>query len=109
MLTLLEHLSLPSISSNLSFPELILPIKVILEQFKKNCGISRFQKIVNNALQIIQKQSDFIVEHRMKIKDKGLRLDNLPKLQNQLNAIISSTGERRAPIDIDIEKLMQSN
>jgi len=80
MLTLLDHLSQPQISSNISFPELTLPIKVLLDQFKKRCTIQRFQKIANTASQIIQKQVDFIVEQRMKIKDKGLRLDNLSKL-----------------------------
>ena len=60
-------------ATSLSFPELFVPIGVVLRKFKKNIGNSNYRKMVTSFLELIQRHEDLIAQTRAKIKDKSLR------------------------------------
>jgi hypothetical protein len=54
--SLVNYMQNDKISKSLCFPELILPIQVILKSFRKNCENLKFTKIVGSfADNVIQK------------------------------------------------------
>lgn len=48
-------------SRHVSFPELILPVGVVLRKFKKHTTSSNYRKIVATFLDLIKKNEDLIV------------------------------------------------
>ena len=72
--SLTKILQNPQICKNLSFPEIILPVQLILRQFRKSVEGVKFQKMVSSYLeQVIDKHTQFVLEKRVAIKDKNLR------------------------------------
>jgi hypothetical protein len=60
----------------ISFPEIIIPIGVLLRKFKKHTTNSNYRKIVAAFLDLLKKNEDFIILKRSALKDKSLK--NLP-------------------------------
>ena len=60
-------------ATSLSFPELFVPVGVMLRKFKKNTNNSNYRKMVQSFLELIQRHEDMIAHTRAKIKDKSLR------------------------------------
>lgn len=48
-------------SRQLSFPELVIPIGVLLRKFKKNTTNSSYRKIIAAFLDLLKKNEDFII------------------------------------------------
>jgi len=81
---------------------LVTPIINVLQNFSKQCETPKYQKLVSQYLtNMLQKQRQECIEKRQELKDKSLRADNLPKLQLQMNTILS--GEKMH-IDLETEK-----
>lgn len=60
-------------SRSMSYPELIVPIGVILRKFKKNAKNNNYRKIVALFLELLNKNSEFIIQKRSNIKEKSLK------------------------------------
>lgn len=48
-------------SRQLSYPEMIIPIGVLLRKFKKHTTSSGYRKIVASFLDLLKKNEDFII------------------------------------------------
>jgi len=51
-------------SRSLSFPEIVIPIGVLLRKFKKQTHSSGYRKIVASFLDLVKKNEDYIVQKR---------------------------------------------
>ena len=58
---------------SLAFPELIVPICVLLRKFKKQAGNGNYKKSVQAFLELLERHENFVAQSRGKIKDKSLR------------------------------------
>ena len=59
--------------SSLAFPELVVPITVLLRKFKKNANSANYKKTVQSFLDLVTRHETYIAQNRSKIKDKSLR------------------------------------
>jgi hypothetical protein len=60
-------------SASLSFPEMMVPITVLLAKFKKNTTNSGYRKSIQAFLELVKRNEEAIAQARAKIKDKSLR------------------------------------
>lgn len=60
-------------SAMLAFPEMMVPISVMLAKFKKNTNNQVFRKSIISFLELVKKNETAVAEARAKIKDKSLR------------------------------------
>lgn len=74
--------------NSIAFPELIVPICVLLSKFKKQSGNTNYKKSVQAFLDLLQRQETFVAQHRAKIKDKSLK--DPAKLFSQFSAVLQS-------------------
>ena len=58
--------------NSLAFPELVVPITVLLRKFKKLAQNANYKKSVQALLDLIGRHENFIAQNRAKIKDKSL-------------------------------------
>ena len=73
---------------SLAFPELVVPITVLLRKFKKQVNSSNYKKNIQSFLDVITRQENYVAQNRAKIKDKSLR--DPAKLFQQFSQIIQS-------------------
>lgn len=60
-------------SSSLAFPEIVVPITVLLKKFKKKTSSGIYKKSVQSFLDLLARQDTHVAQARSKIKDKSLR------------------------------------
>lgn len=60
-------------SSQLAFPEMFVPVGVLLRKFKKNCKNPNYRKTVSAFLDLVKRNEDKIADARSKIRDKSLK------------------------------------
>lgn len=60
-------------SRSLSFPEIVVPLGVLLRKFKKHTTNSGYRKTVAAFMELIKKNEDFIIQKRAGLKDKSLK------------------------------------
>lgn len=60
-------------SRSMSYPEMIVPIGVILRKFKKNTKNNNYRKIVALFLELLNKNAEFIIKKRSSLKEKSLK------------------------------------
>ncbi len=60
-------------SRSMSYPEMIVPIGVILRKFKKNAKNNNYRKLVALFLELLNKNAEFIIKKRSAIKEKSLK------------------------------------
>lgn len=60
-------------SRSISFPELTVPLGVLLRKFKKHTTNSGYRKSVAAFLDLLKKNEDYIIQKRLAIKDKSLK------------------------------------
>lgn len=60
-------------SRSISFPEMIVPIGVILRKFKKNTKNNNYRKIVAFFMELLMKNAEFIIQKRLQIKEKSIK------------------------------------
>ena len=70
-------------SRSLSFPEMIVPLGVMLRKFKKQTTNGGYRKIVAAFLDLLKKNEDVIIQKRSGLKDKSLK--NLGHLLGNFN------------------------
>ena len=70
-----EYLSKATfISRSISFPELMVPLKVILKAFSQRVENNRLRKLVQYWTDnVLEKQVTFIIAKRSQMKEKALR------------------------------------
>lgn len=71
---------------SLAFPELIVPIGVLMRKFKKNSGSTNYKKSIQAFLDLLVRHENHVATSRGKIKDKSLR--DPARLFQQFNAIL---------------------
>jgi len=60
-------------ANSLAFPELVVPITVLLRKFKKQTSNNNYKKSVQSFLDLVARHETFVAQSRSKIKDKSLR------------------------------------
>ena len=58
--------------NSLAFPELFVPISILLRKFKKLTSNNNYKKSVQAFLDLVTRHETFIAQSRAKIKDKSL-------------------------------------
>ena len=58
--------------NSLAFPELVVPISILLRKFKKLTQNANYKKSVQALLDLVGRHENFIAQNRAKIKDKSL-------------------------------------
>jgi hypothetical protein len=74
-------------SAMLSFPEMMVPICVMLSKFKKVTGSQVFRKSIQSFLELVKRNEQVVADARGKIKDKSLR--DPSKLHQQFQLLIN--------------------
>lgn len=66
---IIEELSIyfANSSRHISFPELVIPVGVVLRKFKKHTTNSNYRKIVAAFLDLVKKNEDLIIQKRLKL------------------------------------------
>lgn len=59
--------------NSLAFPEMVVPISVLLRKFKKQVSNNNYRKSVQSLIDLIARHESFVAETRAKIKDKSLK------------------------------------
>ena len=57
----------------MAFPELVVPITVLLRKFKKQTNSNIYKKSIQSFLDLVTRQENYVAQARAKIKDKSLR------------------------------------
>lgn len=57
----------------LAFPELVVPITVLMKKFKKNANSQIHKKAIQSFLDLTVRHETYVAQARSKIKDKSLR------------------------------------
>jgi hypothetical protein len=60
-------------SAMLAFPEMMVPICVMLAKFKKVTGNQVFRKSIQSYIELVKRNEQAVADARSKIKDKSLR------------------------------------
>jgi hypothetical protein len=60
-------------SKTLSFPEMVVPMSVVLRKFRKTTSNNAYRKTVGSFLELIKRNEDHVVGQRAKIAEKSLR------------------------------------
>lgn len=60
-------------SKSISFPEMVVPMGVLMRKFKKHTTNSGYRKLVAAFMDLIKKNEDYIIQKRVSIKDKSLK------------------------------------
>ncbi len=84
----------------ISFPELVIPIGVILRKFKKHTTNSSYRKIVAAFMELLKKNEDYIINKRTQIKEKSLK--NLSQL---VSSFESHLGNEPTPLEREAKKI----
>jgi hypothetical protein len=87
-------------SRQLSFPEIIIPLGVLLRKFKKNTTNSTYRKNVAAFLDLLKRNEDFIIQKRLQIKDKSLK-----NLVGLLKNFEMELGKDLTPLEKEKEKI----
>jgi nucleolar complex protein 2 len=75
-------------SDMMAFPELMVPITVMLAKFKKEITNGQFRKSIQAFLELVKRNETVVAEARGKIKDKSLR--DPSKLHQQFQTLLSA-------------------
>ena len=85
----------------LSFPEMMVPICVMLAKFKKATNNQVFRKTIQSFIELVKRNEQAVAEARGKIKDKSLR--DPSKLHQQFQQLINANetplGKEQIRID----------
>lgn len=84
----------------ISFPELIIPIGVLLRKFKKHTPNGNYRKIVAAFLDLLKKNEDYIIAKRNQLKERSLK-----NLQNMMNSFESLIGKEQTPLEKEQKKI----
>jgi hypothetical protein len=74
-------------SAMLAFPELMVPICVMLAKFKKVTNSQVFRKSIQSFLELVRRNEQTVADARSKINDKSLR--DPSKLHQQFQSMLS--------------------
>lgn len=75
-------------SAVLAFPEMMVPICVMLAKFKKATNSQVFRKTIQSFIELVKRNEQAVADARGKIKDKSLR--DPSKLHQQFQLLITS-------------------
>ena len=84
----------------ISFPELVIPIGVLLRKFKKHTPNGNYRKIVAAFLDLLKKNEDYIIAKRNQLKERSLK-----NLQNMMNSFESLIGKEQTPLEKEQKKI----
>lgn len=84
----------------ISFPELVIPIGVLLRKFKKHTPNSNYRKIIAAFMELLKKNEDFIIAKRNQLKERSLK-----NLQNMLNSFEGLIGKELTPLEKEKKKI----
>ena len=91
-------------ATSLSFPEITIPTGVVLRKFKKNCTNNTYKKAITSFLELLQRNSDFVVQQRLALKQKSLR--DPVKLYSDFASQLNNT-KQQAPLLKERQKIIQ--
>ena len=60
-------------SSQLSFPEMFVPVSVLLRKFRKNSKNSKYRSMIGTFLELVKRNEDMVAQSRAKIREKSLK------------------------------------
>mmetsp|Transcript_25836 Transcript_25836/g.25111 ORF Transcript_25836/g.25111 Transcript_25836/m.25111 type:complete len:123 (+) Transcript_25836:256-624(+) len=98
----LEELSIyfGNLGRSLSFPEMIVPVGVVLRKFKKNTTNASYRKVVAHFLDLANANADFIVKKREAVREKSLR-----NIHGMMMSFESELGKEVTPLEKEKEKI----
>jgi len=84
----------------ISFPELVIPIGVLLRKFKKHTPNSNYRKIIAAFLDLLKKNEDYIIVKRNQLKERSLK-----NIQNMMNSFEGLIGKELTPLQKEKNKI----
>jgi nucleolar complex protein 2 len=88
-------------SKALAFPELIVPLSVVLRKFKKNCSNNSYRKMIGTFLDLLKRSEDWIAAERAKIGDKSLK--DPAKIHQQFSIQLK---DKDSPLNVEAKKVI---
>ena len=84
----------------ISFPELLIPVGVLLRKFKKNTSNNNYRKIVAAFMDLLKKNEDYIIQKRTLLKEKALK-----NLSGMLKNFENLLGQELTPLEKEKKKI----
>ena len=91
-------------ASQMAFPEMFVPVSVLLRKFKKQSRNGNYRKTVTAFLEVVQRNEDMVALARGKIREKSLR--DPANLHKQL---IDLLDHESLPLVKEAKKIEQRN
>jgi hypothetical protein len=76
-------------SRMIGFPEMIVPLGVVLRKFKKYTHNGNYRKIVAAFMDLLKKNEDYIIQKRTQMREKSIK--NVHAMLSSFDAQFSST------------------
>ena len=89
-------------AESLCFPELVVPVGVLLRKFKKHATNGSYRKAVQSFLDLLKRNEDFVAQERARIKDKALK--DPAHLFQQFKSLVK---DKEAPLRSACRKIEQ--